>query len=299
MVKIVLVITLLFLTGPLSSQDNNQSLRVLFLGNSVFYFNGGLYQSFMGFCFADGIDCKAVSQRHKPENTHGAEFLGIGRIPNNLPDFAAGEKYHTLIREGGYDYVIIEARREGHLLPEWIDRSRNIPGWIQRFVDYDVGESIPYEQNLAALARLYKSIVNSGAKMVLYMHPGLYYTPDWKSPLAQIHERFKDDLEAMEVHGRDKEVILVPASLLWRDALNRYDADNWYADHIHGNAMARYASGCMLFTFLTGKDPRNNSFRELPKNWQTTPDEPADLINEEDAEWIKKQVWFYYTTRRR
>ena len=162
------------------AQQDQKSLRVLFLGNSVFFFQGGLYQSFMGFCNADGIDCQAVSQRREPENTHGAEFLGIGRIPNNLPDFAAEEKYHALIREGGYDYVIIEARREGHLLPEWVDRSHGIPGWVNRFVDYDPGEFIPYEDNIRALRELHLTIVESGARLVLYMHPGLYYAPEWK-----------------------------------------------------------------------------------------------------------------------
>lgn len=297
--KILAVIIALIFSHSAYPQDEKMSNRVLFLGNSVFFSHGGIYQSFLGFCNTGGIDCRAISQRREPQHTHGVEFLRVGRIPTNLPDFAADEKFLSVIREGGFDYVIIEARREGHLLPEWVDRSNNIPGWVKRFIDYDPGEHIPYEKNIAALEKLHRTITESGAQTVLYMHPGLYYTPEWKNPLAQMYERFRDDLEAVTINGTTHEVILVPASLMWRDAVNRYGADNWYADHIHGNAMARYASGCMVYTYLTGDDPRNNSFRQLPKHWVIPPDTESEYVSMEDAEWIKKQVWFYYSTGRR
>ena len=37
------------------------SRRVLFLGNSVFYYQGGLYQTFEGFCSHAGLNYQAVS----------------------------------------------------------------------------------------------------------------------------------------------------------------------------------------------------------------------------------------------
>jgi hypothetical protein len=48
-----------------------KSNRILFLGNSVFYHNGGVYQSFEGFCRETGLDYQAVSQLKAPANTHG------------------------------------------------------------------------------------------------------------------------------------------------------------------------------------------------------------------------------------
>jgi len=129
------------------------------------------------------------------------------------------------------------------------------------------------------------------------MHPGGHDIPDIKHPLAQIYQRLRSDLEEIKIEGKQHEVIFVPAGFLWLDAVRRYGVDNWFADPFHGNALARYSSACMLFTYLTGNDPRENNFRELSRDWVSAPDEPAKFAEEEDAKWIKDQVWLYYTTR--
>lgn len=278
----------LLLAGiPTSCGRDAKSHRVLFLGNSVFYSRGGLYQSFEGFCKATGLDYQAVSQLNTPANPHGVEFLDFGRIPLNLPEVAAKDDIHSLIRSGRFDYVILEARRPGYLLPDWVE----LPD--------DYGRHIPYKQNMAASGKLHRTIVESGAQTVLYMHPQMYMFDDIKHPLAQIYLRLHSDLERMEIKGERHKVILVPASFLWLDALKRYGIEGWYADPVHGNTLARYASGCMLYTYLTGKDPRENTFRELPRSWETPPEEPSVYVSEEDANWIKDQVWLYYSTRPR
>ena len=121
------------------SQDAG-SKRVLFLGNSVFYSRGGLCPSFQEFCKEAGLDYQAVSQWNTPPNTLGVEFLDYGRIPLNLPDVAAKNEIHALIRSGNFDFVILEARRPGFLLPD----SADLPD--------DAGEPIPYERNLEAMS---------------------------------------------------------------------------------------------------------------------------------------------------
>ena len=257
---------LLLLATPPGFAQTAQSKKVLFLGNSVFYWRGGVYQSFEGFCLSDGLDYQAFSQRKQPENPHGIEFLGYGRIPLSLPAVADDEQIHALIRTGQFGYVILEARRSGYLLPEWVQRGETVSE-----------ESIPYEQNSAALGRLHRTIVESGAQTVLYLHPGDHLFPDWKHPLAQIYARLQTDLEALEFRDRRHRVILVPASLLWLDAKHRYGADAWYDNSNHGSDLARYASGCLLYTYLTGNDPRRNEFRELPKAWDVTPDAPKKI----------------------
>ncbi len=278
-------IGLLFMISPPTFGQDVRSHRVLFLGNSVFYYGGGLYQSFEGFCQADGLDYQAVSQLLQPDNPHGIEFLDFGRIPLNLPEIAANDQIHSLIRSSRFDYVILEARRLGYLLPAWVELPDNF------------GQHIPYEQNVAALGKIHRTIVESGAQTVLYMHPYSHRLPDLKHPVAQIYERLRTDLENMEINGERHNVTLVPASLLWLDALNRYKLEDWYAGGSHGTALARYASGCMLFTYLTDKDPRKNDFRELPLFWQISSQKPSDYVSEEDAKWIKDQVWLYYSTR--
>ncbi len=280
-----LTIGLLLGVSSLSFGQEANSHRVLFLGNSVFYYRGGLYQSFEGFCKAAGLDYQAVSQLNAPANPHGIEFLGFGRIPLNLPEIAAKDEIHSLIRSGKFDYVILEARRPGYLLPAWVELPDSF------------GRHIPYEQNLAALGELHRTIVESGAQTVLYMHPGNHLFPDIKHPVAQLYLRLHADLEKMEIKGERHDVTLVPASLLWLDPLKKYGIEGWYADPAHGNPLARYTSGCMLYTYLTGKDPRQNPFRELPRTWTTSPEEPSVYVSEEDAKWIKDQVWLYYSTR--
>jgi hypothetical protein len=280
-------IHLLLVGNSISFGQDAESNRVLFLGNSVFYSKGGLFQSFEGFCKAASLDYQAVSQWNAPSNIHGIEFLDFGRIPLNLPEIAANNEIHSLIHSGNFDYVIVEARRVGYLIPDWIE----LPG------DGKYGQHIPYEENITALGKIHRTIVESGAQTVLYMHPGIYMFTDIKHPVAQIYLRFHSDLEKMEINGKRYNVTLVPASLLWLDALKRYGIEGWYADPAHGNPLARYSSGCMLFTYLTGRDPRQNNFRELPRSWATSPDEPSAYVSEDDANWIKDQVWLYYSTR--
>ena len=272
-------------TAGFAQADNPH--RVLFLGNSVFYSRGGLHQSFERFCKADGLEYEAVSQWNQPENSHSVEFLNYGRIPLNLPEVAADEEIHSLIRSGGFSYVVLEGRRPGYLMPAFVD----LPEDLNR------GEHIPYEQNLKALAKLHRTIAESGAQTVLYMHPGGHMLPDIKHPLAQIYRRFQSDLEKIKIGGRKHPVTLVPASLLWLDAMKRYGVDDWFADSFHGTPLARYSGACMLYTYITGRDPRQSDFRELPRDWNTASTEPAKFANEKDAEWIKNQVWLYYTTR--
>lgn len=286
-VKILILISLLVGTSIGYGQDS-KSYRVLFLGNSVFYSRGGLCPSFEGFCKEEGLDYQAISQWNTPPNSLGVEFLDYGRIPLNLPEVAADSKIHALIRSGKYDFVILEARRSGYLLPNWLK------------VAEDRGEHIPYEQNLEALGSLHRTIVESGAQTVLYMHPGLHSNTDIKHPMAQIYQKLHLDLEKMEIKGKHHKVILVPALLLWIDATSKYGVEGWYADVAHGNALARYSSACMLYTYLTGRDPRINKFNRLTEvtpSWEIIPEKEDIFVGAEDEMWIKEQVWLYYSTR--
>jgi len=258
--------------------------RVLFLGNSVWDYKGGVHQPFLGFCETAGLEFEAVSQMREHENAHGVEFLDFGRIPLSLPGVAGDERILSLIQSGGYDYVIVEARRSGYLLPEWV----NIPD--------DRGSSIPFQENMEALGKIHRTIVESGGQTVLYMHPGLHTLERYRLPVAQIYERLHSGLEEMKIGGRRHRVILVPARFLWGDAVKKYGVEGWYANPGHGNALARYASGCMLYTYLTGEDPRENRFTGLPLDWDQAENSPVVQVPQEDADWIKSQVWLYYST---
>ena len=119
------------------------------------------------------ITKRSVSGRHPL----GVEFFNYGRIPLNLPKIAADNKIHALIRSGQFDYVILEGRRSGFLLPEWAGLPDNR------------GQSISYEDNMKALGAIHRTVVESGAQTVLYMHPGLRMHPDIKQKgLAKVGE---------------------------------------------------------------------------------------------------------------
>ena len=288
----------LFLFLILSSSPGNldalakdsKTHRVLFLGNSEYYSRGGIYPSFEGFCKEAGLDYQAVSQWNTPPVPLGIEFLDHGRIPVNLPEIAAKEEIHALIRTGNFDYVVLSAKRSGYIMPDWVDLPEHR------------GQSIPYEENLAAYGKIHRTIVESGANTVLYMEPGRPMFEDIKHPVAQFYYRLHADLEKMKINGEQHRVIHVPALLLWVDAYHRYGEEAWYADVGHGNALARYASGCLFYTYLTGSDPRESNYKrlyELTRTWETIPDKTEMYASDEAAKWIKDQVWLYYSTRPR
>ena len=289
--KIKIFILGLFLAGACSAYgQNSKSHRVLFLGNSEFLSRGGVCTSFEGFCQAVGLDFQAVSQNNSGSNPMGVEFLNFGRIPTNLPAIAEEEGIHELIRSGNFDYVVLSGKRAGFLLPDWVE----LPGNREKHISY--------EKNLEALAKIHQTIVKSGAKMVFYMEPGKHATLDIKYSLAQIYLKLHADLEKMEINGENHEVILVPGMLFSVDGLRRYGVDGWYVDHVHGTALSNYAMACMLYTYLTGNDPRDNDFRkliDLTRDWQIIPDKIDSLVDLEDEKWIKDQVWLYYSTRPR
>jgi len=138
-----------------SCSENTPEIRALFLGNSVFNYQGGIIQSFEGFCQTASLDFDTVSQMSHPENSHGIEFLDYGRMPLNLPEVAASKALREHIQNGDFEYVILEARRSGFLLPE----VANLPK--------DRGDPISYRENLAALTRLQETIALSRALTVL------------------------------------------------------------------------------------------------------------------------------------
>ena len=283
-IRLTILLLALSAIGNASHGEETESVRVLFLGNSVFYYRGGIAQTFEGFCRQASLNGEAVSQMREPDNAHGIEFLNFGRIPLNLPEVAASSELHALIEAGTFDFVILEARRSGFLLPE----HAGLPE--------DRGQSIPYTENLQALHELHQTIVRAGAQLAIYMHPGIHLYPDIKHPMAQLYHRLRHDLEGMLVDGERHRVLLIPALYLWLDATRRYGIENWFADPGHGNALARYASGCLVFTFLTGRDPREIPFLELPRPWESPNSiDPGEAPNPV-ADWIKSQAWLYYTS---
>jgi hypothetical protein len=295
--------------GPVAQKPD--SLRVLFLGASYFLSGGSALQSFEGFCEAANLQCEAVSQRPAPPYTHGVTFMGL-RTPIRGPNEAAeSPEVQELIRDGDFDFVVVWAFMAG-LPHECAACASDVPAGYEEFFGF---RSRSYEENLADLTSLHRTIVSSGAETVLYMfHPWLPFM-HLMHPVAQLYGRLQIDLSSVEIDGRQHQVHLVPAGLLWLDAVAlpgeyklenafdhqspRFDRADWYRDGGHPAALGQYANGALFFAYLTGRDPRDIPYTQLPRDFfNDPPEQPARVIPGEDAEWIKRRVWYYYSTSR-
>jgi hypothetical protein len=302
MVRIAVLLLALGLQSNGAVAQKPDSLRVLFLGASYFLTGGSVLQSFEGFCEAANLQCEAVSQTSAPPYTHGVTFLGL-QTPVRGGDRAMDPEVHELIRDGEFDFVVVWAYLAG--LPyEWLPS-----GYDERF------RSPSYEETLTNLTSLHRTIVSSGAETVLYMwHPWLPFM-HLMHPVAQLYWRLQVDLSSVEIDGRRHDVRLVPVGLLWLDAVAmpgshdyenhfdpkppRFDRADWYFDGGHPAALGQYANGALFFAYLTGRDPRDIPYAELPRSfYNDPPEQPARVIPGEDADWIKRRVWYYYSTSR-
>ena len=272
---------------PPAVAQSADGYRVLFLANSTFGASGGIHQPFEGFCASAGLECEAVrTHGESPTVIHGIEYLGLGRIPLSLPDLARTDWVHQAIRTGGFDYVVMDQRRSDYLLPDWVDG----PGLVLG----DPQDS--YEETLAGLTELHRTVVASGAETVLLAKNPVRYSPDFTYPLTQIVQRLGTDLERVEIDGERHRVPVVPHGALWLAAASHFGAEQWFLDDVHGNQLAQYASACLVFTYVTGLDPRQNPFRDLGLPWESPENSRPEQVSEEAAAWIKNQVWLYYTT---
>lgn len=285
----VLASTLAVVRSAIAQEDN--AYRVLFLGNSLFLHGGGIHRPFEGFCEAADIECQAVTQHDvvgqrvagTPVERNGVEYLGFGRVPTRLPDMARSAWIHSMIRSGRFDFVVLDQRRPGYLLPDWVG-ARD-------------GPQDPYEAILDALVEIRGTIVESGARMVIMAKHAPSNALNWTAPMTRVVERLAADLERIEINGERHPVLVVPTGSLWLDAVNRFGAEAWYEDPRHGNGVAQYASACMVFTYLTGVDPRQSTFTDrFLTDVQRYPESlPDGKVSTEVATWIRDQVWLYYS----
>ncbi len=215
------------------------SFHVLFLGNSTFSANGGSLRPFEEFCKAAGIKAKAVSQD--------------GRIDPFIRNQANDQNILKLIRNGKFSHVVLLTRSSDFL------------------------NDIEKKAAFAGFRKLHETIVQSGSRTVISM---AYPIQGEYSSFAKVrrgHEELKDVLEAHAVNGVKQPVTLVPVGALWMRGQERFGETIWYTDPRHGGRLAQYGNGCLWFSYLTGTDPRQNSY--------------AGGLPNEQIDWIKNKVW--------
>jgi len=256
----------LWSTAPVLAQTE-PGPRVLFLGNSAYAANGGSLAPFEGYCLAAGIRCEAV---------HNFDVFGPpreGRVSPFWPGLAKDQRLKDLLARESFDYVVL---------------------WTRHYAVYD---SL-WSSTVEGLKAVVPSIAASGATTVLAMS---YTSVSQLDKVDLVEERFaqlQQEVKELRVNGASLPVVYVPFGRLWGDGVARFGVDAWYADGVHGTRLAQYATGCLWYTFLLGRDPRGVAFTRLPDHPRLEEAERGQAADPEAVAWIQAHVWELYQASR-
>jgi len=267
---IALLISLISVTqafseeAELKANDTSSQTKVLLLTNSTFHIHGGSMTPFNGYCSDTGTEFKAIgSYQYLKSTTKGQ------RISPFLKGQVTDPRIQHLLKKEEFSYVVL----------------------VTRFTAFlnDKGADLEIE----AFKKMHEQIVRTGARTVVSVS---YVTRDEtndskvQSRNLAMHKKLKDALDNTEIDGKKSPIILVPTGTLWSEGCDEFGVDSWFADEVHGTPLAQHASGCLFFTFITGKDPRKSAFIELQSNRSF----PEKILTPEQAEWLKNRVWGLY-----
>ncbi len=238
--------------------------KVLFLTNSTFHAHGGCMIPFNGYCSEAGVHYEASgSYRHLEATREGK------RISPYLAGQIEDQRILDLIKKGNFDYVVL-VTRHGSLAT-------------------DAGA----KEEIAAFGKMHEHIVRSGAQTVVsvsYITRNATHDARRKARNLAKHRELKVALDKLEIKGKKHPIILVPTGVLWAEGAERFGVNTWFADSVHGTPLAQHASGCLFFTFITGKDPRKNVHVDLFSERRF----PARKLSVQQAKWLRDQVWALY-----
>jgi hypothetical protein len=177
----------------------------------------------------------------------------------NLATLTSEPALQNALASGDYDYVIIHHRNS--------------------FWNSDNNESV-YKGSEA----LHELITKSGGQTVLWM------TYEWGSPTADIivehrlyWETVKRRMDEHLIDGKIYPSLMTPTMIFVEEMKAKWGDKEVIPDGVHLNNRSLFAIGALMYTYISGNDPRNNSY---------TPDD----ISREDIEWIKKKAWAYFET---
>ena len=195
---------------PLSPRDRPEgSLRVLFIGNSFTRYWGG--QSVLGMTLARS----SAAGHERP-----AIFEQVTGNGFDLRDHWDFGRAVDRIREGHWDYVVLQDHSEGPLVHQ--------------------ATFIQYAKLLDA------EIKRSGAKTVLFMTWSKVFEPQNQKPLAEAYERL----------GREMGAEVVPVGLAFEQSLAaRPDVKLLELDGKHPTMFGSYLTACCFYSFFYRDSP--------------------------------------------
>jgi len=203
---------------------------ILWVGNSFFYYNGGLHNQVLGLVRAadpkstaratsvtisgSGIDWHDVESYFRPNGIGRYSFVGDNEIVFNKP-------------ESQFDAVIISDCSQCPLHPQL--------------------KAVFHEY-----ARKQSEIVTAhGARPVLFMTWAYKDKPEMTVQLA----------EQYTIAGNDNNALVIPAGLAFAKAVaKRPDLELYQPDKRHPTLLGTYLAACTTYAAVYGKSPAGNSY---------------------------------------
>jgi len=190
-------------------------IKILFVNNSLTYFND----------MPSLIDSLG-KYADPPMDIHS----DMHSIPGSELSQHCTPDCFSLIRSGGYDFVVLQG---------YLDTYYNPPAFY------------------AAARVLDDSIRAAGAQTAFYM------TWTWDAE----RNRFDTLAATYDSIGKELRAPVAPVGRIWEQLLQTLPQDQVYGDMVHPTGAMSYMAACVIFTTLTGRDPRGNAFDPVDTPW--------------------------------
>jgi hypothetical protein len=227
------------------------AVRVLFVGKSAFRNQyGNMMADLAALGAADGV---------RYQTDHSLAWVIVSRW--NLATLADEASLREKLRDGDFDYVIIHHRNDL----------------------WDDDDNEPMFQGAEAL---HEVITRSGGRTVLWM--GYEWGPTPARDIVARHrlywETAKRRMDEHSIDGRTYPALMTPTMLFVEDMRAKWGSKRVVPDGLHLNRRALFAASVLLHTYVSGNDPRRNTY---------TP----SRISKADVEWIKNKAWQYFAKK--
>lgn len=203
---------------------NAQSVRVLFVGNSYYYYNNSLHNHVSNLVKA--ADPALGARLNFKSSTIGGAALNHHNLSHLLAPGQIGvpKPFQWVVMQGGSSEPLSPKRRE------------------------------VFRQTAAANAELIRA---NGGQVALYM------THAYVAPHRQVKPQNIVATESMYVEvGNDIDALVIPVGLAFEEAYRRLPALRFHhGDGTHPSLLGTYLAACTTYATLYGRSPVGNAYR--------------------------------------
>ena len=205
-------------------QANAQPERILFVGNSYFYYNNSLHNHVSALVKAD--DAALEGRLQFKSATIGGAALHHHNLPNLLAPGRIGVAmpFHWVVMQGGSGESLTSQRRD------------------------------TFRKTATDNAALIRA---TGAQVALYM------THAYVKPHPRVSAQHAKATQLMYVEvGNDIQALVIPVGLAFEVAYQRYpNLKLHHPDGTHPGLLGTYLAACTTYAALYGRSPVGNAYR--------------------------------------